>query len=52
MRDYGYLVQSDTSRFEGEVPTIVNEVIADYLGAHSPLPRPVGDRWVRVSGAG
>jgi 2',3'-cyclic-nucleotide 2'-phosphodiesterase (5'-nucleotidase family) len=52
MRDYGYLVQSETSHYEGEVPTIVNEVIADNLRAHSPLPPRVGDRWVRVSSAG
>jgi 5'-nucleotidase len=28
-----------------EVPTILPEVIADYLRAYSPVPRPMGGRW-------
>ena len=28
-----------------EVPTILPEVIADYLRAYSPVPPPVGGRW-------
>lgn len=28
-----------------EVPTILPEVIADYLRAYSPVPQPIGGRW-------
>ena len=48
MRDYGYLVRAETQHFEGEVPTIVNEVIMDYLRDHSPVPPLERGRWVRV----
>lgn len=50
MREYGYLVQSELVRSEGEVPTIVNEVIMDYLRDHSPLPPLERGRCVRVTG--
>lgn len=48
IREHGYLVQSETRHFEVEVPTILNEVIADYLGANWPLQPPAGDRWKRT----
>ncbi|HML21627.1 MAG TPA: bifunctional UDP-sugar hydrolase/5'-nucleotidase [Aggregatilinea sp.] len=51
MRERGYLVKAEAQRYEGEVPTIVNEVIEDYLRAHTPVQPPEGDRWVRVNHA-
>lgn len=48
MRDYGYLVRGDMLSTQGEQPTILNEVIADYLRAHSPVPPPERGRWVQV----
>jgi len=35
---------------EAERPTIVREVVEDYLRAHSPVPVPRLDRWRRVTG--
>jgi len=49
IREHGYLVPSETEHFEGEVPTIVNEVLADYLRIHSPLSLPTTGRWVQTT---
>jgi 2',3'-cyclic-nucleotide 2'-phosphodiesterase (5'-nucleotidase family) len=32
-----------------EVPTILREVIEDFMQSHSPTPRPAGGRWQRAS---
>lgn len=47
---FGILELEDGQLIHEEVPTILREAIADYLQAHSPTPRPVGDRW-RLSSA-
>lgn len=49
IREHGYLVPSETEHFEGEVPTIVNEVLADYLRIHTPLSPPATGRWVQTT---
>ena len=42
----GYLILEERQNTEYEVPTILPEVIRDYLRAHSPVPKPEGGRWI------
>ena len=44
----GCLVLDEGQRTEHEVPTIVREVIEDYVHRHSPVAWPAGGRWVPV----
>jgi hypothetical protein len=46
MPEVGYLVLDEGQTTEHEVPTIVREVIEDYVHHHSPVARPVQGRWV------
>ncbi len=45
----GYLVLDEGQMTEHEVPTIVREVIEDYVRRHSPVARPAGGRWLPVA---
>lgn len=45
MTSLSYLELDEGQKPEYEVPTIVREVIEDYLQHHSPLPRPLAGRW-------
>jgi 5'-nucleotidase len=47
--DVGYLAFDEGQKTAYEVPTIVREVIQDYLQRHSPLPPPAGGRWRPVT---
>lgn len=47
--EVGYLLLDERQATEHEVPTIVREVIEDYVRRHSPLPQPVPGRWLLVS---
>jgi 5'-nucleotidase len=51
MPDVGYLVLDESQTTEQEVPTILREVIEDYLGRHSPLPEPARGRWLVADGS-
>ena len=42
---FGILELKPGQLLQMEVPTILPEVIADYLRAYSPVPRPQGERW-------
>jgi 2',3'-cyclic-nucleotide 2'-phosphodiesterase (5'-nucleotidase family) len=42
----GCLVLDEGQTTEYEVPTIVREVIEDYVHRHSPVVRPPGGRWL------
>jgi 2',3'-cyclic-nucleotide 2'-phosphodiesterase (5'-nucleotidase family) len=46
MAEVGYLVLDEDQETKTEVPTILREVIEEYLVRHSPLPRPIGGRWL------
>jgi 5'-nucleotidase len=46
MPEVGYLVLDEGQATEHEVPTIVREVIEDYVHRHSPVARPVQGRWL------
>jgi 5'-nucleotidase len=50
IQGYGYLVLEEEQTPEYEVPTIVREVMEDYIQRHSPVPMPEPGRWVRVGG--
>ncbi len=43
----GYLKITEKQNIAQEMPTIVREVIADYVKKHEPLSRPKQDRWVK-----
>jgi 5'-nucleotidase len=45
----GYLVLGEGQATEHEVPTIVREVIEDYVRQHSPVPPPASRRWRPIS---
>jgi len=49
MPEVGYLELDDGQTIEQEVPTILREVIADYVRLHSPLPVPQRGRWISTS---
>lgn len=49
MSEVGYLALDDGQTIKQEVPTILREVIADYVRLHSPLPVPQRGRWISVS---
>jgi 5'-nucleotidase len=49
MPEVGYLVLDDGQIRVQEVPTILKEVIADYVRRHSPLPSPQRGRWMPIS---
>lgn len=49
MSEVGYLVLDKRQTIEQEVPTILREVIADYVRLHSPLPAPKWGRWISIS---
>ena len=49
MDDVGYFVMEPEQQTENEVPTILGEVMQEYLAQHSPLPLPERGRWLRVS---
>ena len=49
MPEVGYLVLGEAQTTEHEVPTIVREVIEDFVRRHSPASQPAGGRWVVVS---
>jgi hypothetical protein len=42
---FGILELKPGQLLQVEVPTILPEVIADYLRAYSPVQRPQGERW-------
>jgi len=44
----GYLTLEEGQPSQSEMPTILREVIEDYVRAHSPLPSPAAGRWVQV----
>jgi len=44
----GYLVLEEKQTLTIEVPTILREVLADYVLQHSPVPLPCGERWIAV----
>lgn len=46
--DVGYLVIKEEQTISIEVPTILGEVIADYVKKHSPVSKPAGGRWVEL----
>jgi 2',3'-cyclic-nucleotide 2'-phosphodiesterase (5'-nucleotidase family) len=48
MAGIGYLNLESGQIIEQEVPTILREVIADYLQTHVPTPAPPRGRWVPV----
>ncbi|MEJ2707385.1 MAG: bifunctional UDP-sugar hydrolase/5'-nucleotidase [Anaerolineales bacterium] len=43
----GYLSLNEDQHSKYEVPTILPEVLEDYIRKHSPVPRPKSGRWVR-----
>jgi 2',3'-cyclic-nucleotide 2'-phosphodiesterase (5'-nucleotidase family) len=49
MSEIGYLELDDGQTIEQEVPTILREVIADYVRLHSPLHVPQRGRWISTS---
>ncbi len=49
MPEVGYLVLEDGQTLEHEVPTILREVIAEYVRQHSPVPEPQRGRWLPTS---
>jgi 2',3'-cyclic-nucleotide 2'-phosphodiesterase (5'-nucleotidase family) len=49
MPEVGYLVLDVGQTVEQEVPTILREVIADYVRGHSPLSAPQRGRWILIS---
>lgn len=50
--EVGYIRIEKGQPTECEVPTIVREVIEDYIRQHSPLPAPPGGRWRNISSMG
>jgi 5'-nucleotidase len=48
MSELGYLVLDQGQMTYHEVPTILREVIEEYLRRHSPVPRPARGRWLPV----
>ena len=48
IREFGYLVLEKEQKPEYEVPTILREVMEDYIQRHSPVPMPKPGRWVCV----
>jgi 2',3'-cyclic-nucleotide 2'-phosphodiesterase (5'-nucleotidase family) len=46
--DLGYLILEPAHKTHSEVPTILREVLADYIQAHSPVPEPKRGRWIRI----
>jgi len=48
MSKVGYLVLDRGQSTEQEVPTIVREVIEDYVRRHSPVPQPMQGRWLSI----
>jgi 2',3'-cyclic-nucleotide 2'-phosphodiesterase (5'-nucleotidase family) len=48
MQEFGYLVLEEEQTPEYEVPTILREVMEDYIQRHSPVPVPKPGRWMRV----
>ncbi len=49
IRDIGYLVLEPEQTTEPEVPTIVREVMEEYIRRYSPVPPPEEGRWIAVS---
>jgi len=49
MSEHGYLELEKEQTIEEEVPTILREVIADYIRLHSPMPLPKRTRWISDS---
>ena len=49
--EVGYLVLDEGQTTEYEVPTIVREVIEDYVYRHSPVAQPARGRWLAVPGS-
>ena len=49
MSEVGYLALDDGQTIKQEVPTILREVIADYVRLNSPVPVPQRGRWIPVS---
>jgi 5'-nucleotidase len=47
--DVGYLKLEDDQRTVQEVPTILREVLEDYVQRHSPVPKPSNGRWRQVT---
>jgi 2',3'-cyclic-nucleotide 2'-phosphodiesterase (5'-nucleotidase family) len=47
--EIGYLEIEDKQTISVEVPTILGEVLADYVREHSPLSEPARGRWVEVA---
>ncbi len=48
MSKVGYLVLDKGQSTEQEVPTILREVIEDYVRRHSPVPQPMQGRWLSI----
>ncbi len=46
MTEVGYLKLEDGQKTEHEVPTIIREVLEDYLQNNSPVGLPKGGRWI------
>ena len=44
----GYMALAEGQSAQYEVPTILREVMEDYIQRRSPVPMPDGGRWVRV----
>jgi 5'-nucleotidase len=49
MSEIGYLMLESGQTIKQEVPTILREVIADYVRDHSPVPLPERGRWIPIS---
>jgi 5'-nucleotidase len=43
----GYLTLNEDQHSNYEVPTILPEVLEDYIRKHSPVPQPKSGRWIR-----
>lgn len=47
-QEFEYLVVEEEQRTEYELPTILREVMEDYIQRHSPVPLPEPGRWVCI----
>lgn len=47
--DPGYRVVEDDRQPRYELPTILREVLQDYICEHSPVPQPERGRWVAIT---
>jgi 2',3'-cyclic-nucleotide 2'-phosphodiesterase (5'-nucleotidase family) len=50
LADQSYLRLEEDQETEHEVPTILREVMADYIRRYSPVPEPQRGRWLDLSG--